>query len=51
MEIFGAEIFSLQGLLMEIRFAAEEIPAEKRLMGMAVLEESLEKLRLLGPDN
>ncbi|MBN1432563.1 MAG: PadR family transcriptional regulator [Methanomicrobiaceae archaeon] len=49
MEIFGAEMFSLQGLLMEIQFAAEEIPAEKRLMAMAILEESLEKLKAIGP--
>jgi len=51
MDIFGAEMFSLQGLLMEIQFAAEEIPAEKRLMGMAILEESLEKLKDLGSED
>lgn len=51
MDIFGAEMFSLQGLLMEIQFAAEEIPVEKRLMGMAILEESLEKLKILGSED
>ena len=49
MEIFGAEMYSMQGLLMEIRLSAEEIPAERRLMGMAVLKETLEKLKALGP--
>ena len=47
MEIFGAEMFSLQGLLMEVRFAAEGIPAERRIEGMAVLEECLGKLKSL----
>lgn len=45
MEVFGAETFSMKGLLMEIEFAAGDIPAEKRVAGMAVLEECLEKLR------
>lgn len=51
MEIFGAEMYSMQGILMEIRMVAEEIPAEKRLLVMSLLEETLEELRSLESDD